>query len=214
MAIIGELVCFFRAPPRIVRNVLQGLTGNSAKGPEEPTLPQEQSTQQQPQKTSYLQSPALVSDAVRRLGLAAKDRTVPPIDPRQPETGLTILRAMTNLLTMQQQKSRRNSDTKYGDDIPKNYALLPRRSTVYLLNTTIIAGADQKVAMDYIFTAGSLSDVCERNAVVAKDHGRYDHERVFSTLKTLFRSTESGREKWRPPGFSSDMLAKQVIMGL
>jgi len=214
---IGELVLFFRSTPRIVRNVLRGLTEGAAKAPEEHSPPQQEQPPQllQQQKTSYFQSPALVADAVRRLGLAAIDRTVAPIDPRQPETGLHILRAMTNLLTKSNhQKIRRGSESRHVDDVQRNFSVLPTRSSLFLTTTTNISGADQKVAFDYVFIADSLAEVCEKNAVAAKEHGRHDHERIFSTLRTLFRPSEGGRDKWRPPGFSSDALAKQVIIRL
>ena len=182
---------------------------------------QEQEQQQSPasQKTSYLRSPALVSDAVRRLGLAATDRFVPPIDPKQRETSGNIIRAMTNLLTVPQPKPRRDSDPKHSNDgIPKNYAVFPpRRSLVFLTSTNNIAGADKKVAADYVFTvgSGSLADVCEANAVAARDHGRYDHERVFRTLRMLFRDRRHPEnKKWHRPSFTLDILAAKVIIGL
>ncbi|KAF8168512.1 hypothetical protein B0H34DRAFT_685839 [Crassisporium funariophilum] len=225
----GELICFFRAPPRIVKNVLRGLTDPSSKGAEEPH--QAQSPDQQPepqppppppQKTSYFQSPALVSDAVRRLGLAAMDRIVRPIDPKQPEVGSNLIRAMTNLLTVPQRRARRDSDSKQADEVAKNYALLSaRRSTVFLTSTINIAGADMKVGMHYVFVPGregSLADVCQRNAVTAKERGRFDHERVFRTLGALFRQ-EGQEEEGDAKGaggsaFSSDLLAAQVIKRL
>ena len=226
---LGELISFFRAPPRIVRNVLRGLTDLSSMNDEstEPLQPpEEQQLQEQhspaSQKASYLRSPALVSDAVRRLGLAATDRTVPAIDPKQPETSSNILRAMTNLLTVLQPKARRDSDKHSNDGVPKNYAVFPtRRSIVFLTSTNNIAGADKTVAVDYVFTAGSgsLADVCEVNAAAARDHGRYDHERVFRTIKVLFRERErdhldSKSKKRHRASFASDMLAAQVITGL
>ncbi|KAF8972462.1 hypothetical protein BDZ97DRAFT_1781105 [Flammula alnicola] len=230
----GELICFFRAPPRIVRNVLRNLTTEVERKSQEetptpaqeqsqppPTQPQQQQPQpqqqqqQQHQKSSYFQSPALVSDAVRRLGLAATDRTVRPIDPRQPETGLNILRAMTNLLTVPQRKVRHDSDPMHSEEMPKNYALLPtRRSIVFLTNTTNIAGADKKVVGDYIFIGNSLLEVCDKNAIAARIHGRYDHERVFKTLRSLFKEPEGGRKKGRRSSFASDSLAAEVIMRL
>lgn len=184
-------------------------------------MQQEQEQQQSPapQKPSYLRSPALVSDAVRRLGLAATDRIVAPIDPRQRETSGNIIRAMTNLLTVPQPKLRRDSDPKNPNDgIPKNYAVYPtRRSIVFSTSTNNIAGADKKVAADYVFTvgSGSLADVCEANAVAAKDHGRYDHERVFRTLKLLFRDRDHPDiKKWHRASFTLDVMAANVIIGL
>ncbi|TFK38773.1 hypothetical protein BDQ12DRAFT_630610 [Crucibulum laeve] len=207
----GELVCFFRAPPRIVRNVLRGLSDSPAQPSEEP---QPQPTE--PQQRRLFQSPALVSDAVRRLGLAATDRTLKSVDPRRPE-GTNILRIMTNLLTISQHKMRRDSESKPLGDIPKSYALLPtRRSTVFMMNTTNIAGGDRKVAVDYIFQSTSLADVCEKNAAFAREHGRYDHERAFKSLQSLFRIPDyplnvAGGE---PASFASDSLAVEVITQL
>lgn len=170
-----------------------------------------------PQKTSF-QSPALVADAVRRLGLAAVDRTVRAIDPRHPEMGMTILKAMTNLLTVSQPQSQRSRREKEPIADPKqNYSYVPlRRSTVFLLSTRSIGGADQRAAQDYVFAveSGSLAEVCEKNAEAARLHGRFDHERVFRTLKTLFRQPQNEGDKWRPLGFSSDQLARRVIMRL
>lgn len=207
----GELVCFFRAPPRIVRNVLRGLSDSQAKAPEEPPQP----TETPPR---LFKSPALVSDAVRRLGLAAVDRIVKPVDPRRADDRDNILRIMTNLLTFSQHKLRRDSESKPLGEIPKSYALLPtRRSTVYITNTTNIAGGDRKVATEYIFAAESLGEVCERNAAVAREYGRYDHERAFSTLRTLFSTSERHeRVDDGPPWtyFASNPLALQLIKQL
>jgi hypothetical protein len=182
---------------------------------------QEQQQSPAPQKPSYLRSPALVSDAVRRLGLAATDRFVAPIDPKQRETtGGNIIRAMTNLLTIPQPKPRRDSDPKHPNDgIQKNYAVYPtRRSIVFSTSTNNIAGADKKVAVDYVFTvrSGSLADVCETNAVIANDHGRYDHEQVFRTLKMLFRERGGHPEnkKRHRPSFTLNVLAAKIIIGL
>ena len=183
--------------------------------PDEKQQEQEQQQPPTPQKASYLRSPSLVSDAVRRLGLAATDRFVPPI-----ETNSNILRAMTNLLTLPQLKSRRDSEPKHNDDIPKNYAVVPsRRSIVFSTSTNNIAGADKKVAVDYVFTvsSGSLADVCEVNAVAARDHGRYDHERVFRTLKMLFRERghpDNKNKRLLRVSYTLDLLAAQVITGL
>jgi hypothetical protein len=125
------------------------------------------------------------------------------------------------LLTIPRVKARRDSETKHpNDDIPKNYAVYPnKRSIVFSTSTNNIAGADKKVAADYVFTvrSGSLADVCDVNAVVARDHGRYDHERVFRTVKMLFQERghpDNKDRKWRRNSFTLDMLAAQVITGL
>ena len=228
---IGEFVTFFRAPPRIVSNVLRNLT--KAAGPRPikeqppadpepsppPTQPLPPPPQPQPQKpkTSYLQSPALVSDAVRRLGLAAADRTVRTIDPRQPEVGVIITRAMTNLFTVPQHSKRRDSTSQQHTDgeTSKNYALLGlKRSHVFFTPTADIGGADRKVALGYVFMADTLAEACDKNAEMARDFGRYDHERVFKTLRTLFVDPENAKKKGRGRSFASDSLAAQVITRL
>lgn len=198
---------FFRAPPRVVRNVFRGLTETSSP-PAEDQQQQAESQQQQPRP---LQSPALVSDAVRRLGLSAKDREVKPLDPLRPENSANILRAMTNLLTVSRYKLRRDSDSRPRGEMSKNHPRFPtRRSIVFMNDTTNIAGGDRKVALDYEFQGDSLSAVCETNAVVAREHRRYDHERVFRTLKTLFRAhDDDGDEDLN--SFASETLARGVI---
>ena len=212
--------------------------------PQQLGQPQDQQTPQPQQpKASYFQSPALVSDAVRRLGLAAMDRTVAPIDPRQPGTEVNILRAMTNLLTLPQRKWRRDSDYAARGHHPystedsasmagqSRYAALSafKRSTMYLSSTRHFTGADQSVADDYVFSmalsgddpstgANRLSEVCERNAVAARKHGRYDHERVFKTLRTLFVDDDEGTDEKGDRDslsrFASDTLAAKVIKRL
>ncbi|KAF8885596.1 hypothetical protein BD779DRAFT_1532626, partial [Infundibulicybe gibba] len=178
----GELVCFFRAPPRIVRNVLRGLSESPAKPSEEPQGPIESPPR-------YLQSPSFVIDAVRKLSVVATDRTIKPAGS---EDGGDMLRIMTNLLTFSLHKSRRDSQSQSFEESPKKYAVLPpRRSTVFITNTTNIAGGDRKVAMDYIFESQSPRAVCSINADIARAYGRYDHERAFRELQALFPPTEA-----------------------
>ncbi|KAJ7205052.1 hypothetical protein GGX14DRAFT_551619 [Mycena pura] len=183
----GELVCFFPTPPRIVRHVLRGpkVLSSPAKtvsdippshdsvdlGPERPPL-------------RRFRSPALIADAVRRLSLSATDRVVKPLDPRHPQAGGDhILRIMTNLLTF-------SHDTPHHRESETSRSRLthsaPRRSTVFITNTSHISGGDYKVAAGYVFEAETLALLCQKNAEVARDHGRYDHERIFKILQVLF----------------------------
>lgn len=124
-----------------------------------------------------------------------------------------MLRIMTNLLTFSANRQRRGSGSVPVEEGPKNYAMVPRRSTVFIMNTTNIAGGDKKVAVDYIFQSHSLADVCDRNALAAKEHGRYDHERVFKALGALFPSPQKG--VWADPLWwgdnASTSLVRQVI---
>lgn len=115
---------------------------------------------------------------------------------------------------MPQQQRRRESDAKQSEEVPKNYALFAaRRSTVFLTSTRDFTGADQKVSLEYIFVANSLATVCDTNADVAKRHGRFDHERIFKTLGTLFKQSDIGKKE-RESSFTSDSLAAQVIKQL
>lgn len=187
-----------------MRNVLRGLSDSPATPSEEPPPKVETAPR-------MFQSPSLISDAVRRLALSATDRQAKKGYPRKPEDGNNILRIMTNLLTFSQHKVRRDSETKPLGDILKSYALLaPRRSTVFITNTTNIAGGDRKVALGYIFQSNSLAEICDHNARIARECGRSDHERAFTTLRALFDPTgENFDIRW-----TFDSLALWVIMRL
>ncbi|KAJ3839635.1 hypothetical protein F5878DRAFT_109415 [Lentinula raphanica] len=78
-----------------------------------------------------------------------------------------------------------------------------RKSQVVIANTTGLVGGDKSVAEDYVFSAGSSSgganvgflnpqeqcrdlvQMCDSNAIAARLHGRYDHERVFRSIGAL-----------------------------
>lgn len=199
-------MCFFRAPPRIVRNVLRDIEVSPAPGP---------STSEQ--KPRLFQSPALLSDAVRRLGLAAADRIVPPLDLKRTDDGPdNILRTMTNLLTFSHHhhKHRRESESqpKPMNEIPADYQLMNlRRSVVSIKREVDVARSDRTVAREYVFKADTLSMLCEENAKVANLSMRYDHARIFRILQTLFPSDVEGGAKKRN-GFSP--LARQILTRL
>ncbi|PPQ65609.1 hypothetical protein CVT24_011818 [Panaeolus cyanescens] len=217
----GELVLFFRAPPRLVRGVSRGQPSATRTADETGT---DQPQSQPVPKSSYFQSPALVSDAVRRLGLAAMDRVVRPIDPKQPEMGISIARAMTNLLTIQHPRElRRDSDARPMDDASSinngsnRFSLIPtRRSTVHLTSTMGITGSEKKMGEGYVFSGATLRDVCEKNAEFAREMNRFEHERVFRTLKSLFREPEETEnvpkaDTYQGTRFASDALAVKMI---
>jgi hypothetical protein len=157
------------------------------------------------------QSPALLSDAVRRLGLAATDRSVAALDLRKADDGPdNILRIMTNLLTFSHQKYRGESESKPLDGI--QYSLIPnRRNTVYIRRVDV-ARADKKVAREYVFESKSLSALCEQNARIASANMRYDHARVFMVLQSLFPSSEKGDTATSSTGFG--VLAHQIVTRL
>ncbi|KAJ6566840.1 hypothetical protein B0H19DRAFT_1067114 [Mycena capillaripes] len=194
-----ELVCFFRAPPRIVRHVLRdvSISASPAKTVSDiPTTTHDSVDLSADQAAPRMfRSPALIADAVRRLSLAATDRVVKPLDPRRPQDGDHILRIMTNLLTFSHDTSQHHRDSESsrlrGEEGLRSNSFAypaPRRSTVFITNTTHISGGDRKVATGYVFEAETLALVCQKNAEVAREHGRYDHERIFKVLQALFPS--------------------------
>ncbi|KAI0689793.1 hypothetical protein BC835DRAFT_1367485 [Cytidiella melzeri] len=172
----GQLVCFFRAPPRIVRHVLQDLkTSHSTASPATAdTAPR------------LFWSPILLSDAMRKLALAANDREVKSVDLKRAENAHSILHIMSNLFAFSHQKTRRVSDQSRPslDETPTNYALLPtRRSTIFIKDTSLFVGLDVGAAQEYVFPAAEPVDACKRNVEIARFRGRFDHERVFRMLQ-------------------------------
>ncbi|KAF9491085.1 hypothetical protein BDN71DRAFT_1453503 [Pleurotus eryngii] len=176
----GELVCFFRAPPRIFRSVNHDLSTS-------PSKPTAQETADANGLHLY-QSPSLLVDAIRHLGMAASDPSTRSLGVKRIEGagGGDILRIMTNLLTVSH-NNKHFFDLKPQGDIPKNYhpQAPARRSTIYIARTNDIAGPDRKVATGYVFSGDSLASVCDRNAQVAKEYGRYDHQRIFQMLRSV-----------------------------
>ena len=171
----GELICFFRAPPRIVRNPLHEMSASPSLRAQE-TAPQ------------LFRAPASLSDALNHLTMASNDRT-PSNASRRTEDAANILRIMTNLLTFSQGKRRRASERSKpaNDDVP--YALLPtRRSTVFIKPAASIGHPDRSIASQYRVDVSKPGESCRANASIAKRHGRHDHERVFKTLETLIES--------------------------
>ncbi|KAG8221615.1 hypothetical protein J3R82DRAFT_1892 [Butyriboletus roseoflavus] len=176
-----ELICFFRAPPRIVRpHQVDGGTELSSSP----------ATASRSPHSRLFQSPALLSDAVRRLGLAATDQR-PEVDSRRPGDSEHTLRIMTNLLTFSQKRAQcdfayETKENIVTNDQGSNVSMIPtRRSTVFIRLPTDVSLARRKVATAYIFQACTLEDLCRFNANVAREHGQFAHERMFRTLQSL-----------------------------
>ena len=201
----GELICFFRAPPRIVRNPLHEMSASPSLRAQE-TAPR------------LFRPPASLSDAINHLTVASNDRT-PSNTSRRTEDAANILRIMTNLLTFSQGKRRRVSERprQTNDDVP--YALLPtRRSTVFIKPAASIGHPDRAIASQYRVDTSRAGESCRANASVAKQHGRHDHERVFRTLEILIEgySTQSNalvRQK-RILGSPGTKLARNMLLHL
>ena len=141
------------------------------------------------------QSPALLSDAVRRLSSAAQDRESVSSERKRGDdasNSYNVLRIMDNLFTshpgyphLAANKARRVSENSR--PVEDNYALLStRRSSVYIKSTEGILGVpDMEAAVRYVLQGRDFADVCKTNASVARLLGRSDHERVFRTLQVL-----------------------------
>ncbi|KAI9068878.1 hypothetical protein FKP32DRAFT_1587345 [Trametes sanguinea] len=184
----GMLVCFDNAPPRIVRNPLRDISISPSVASRPPDA-----------APRIFQSPALLSDAVRRLASVAQDRESPSAERKRgddPSHVDNVLRIMDNLFTFSSHilhassKPRRVSDhSRQAEDIPAQYAFLPsKRSsiyTVYIKSAEGILGVpDTEAAAAYVLK-GNLVDVFSVNAAVARSLGRSDHERMFKMLQVL-----------------------------
>ena len=60
-----------------------------------------------------------------------------------------------------------------------------RRSTVFIKPAASIGHPDRTIASQYQMGMTKPGESCRANASVAKQHGRYDHERIFKTLEIL-----------------------------
>ncbi|KAI0764721.1 hypothetical protein C8Q74DRAFT_1283552 [Fomes fomentarius] len=182
----GQLVCFFRAPPRIVRNPLREISMSPSVASRAPDS-----------APRLFQSPALLSDAVKLLSSAAQDREPGSVERKRGEDGSNsnnVLRIMDNLFTFSRHphphptsfsKPRRVSENSR--QVDENYALLStRRSSVYIKSTEGVLGIpDTEAAVRYVLQGRDFADICKTNASVARLLGRSDHERVFRTLHVL-----------------------------
>jgi hypothetical protein len=173
------LVCFSRAPPRIVRNPLHDMSVS-------PSMRSHHGSDSMPR---LFRAPALLSDALSQLDLAANDR-VSTYSPRRPEDNTNILRIMTNLLTFSERKKLRSSEqSKPVDDM--SYSLLPtRRSTVLIKDTNHLIHPDREAALEYILDVANPGEMCQTNAALARTRERFDHERIFNILRVFVDSQE------------------------
>jgi hypothetical protein len=177
-SLTGQLVCFSRAPPRIVRNPLHELTASPSTSHPTESIPR------------LFQSPALIADAVKRLALASRDSRKSSGEAQRREDGDNILHIMTNLLLFSRLKQRRPSEqSRPLDDIPANYSLLPTHAvTVFVRDGASITDLGQELAGEYILDASTPSEACNKNAEIARKHSRPDHEDFFMSLGLILSS--------------------------
>ena len=182
----GQLVCFFRAPPRIVRNPLREISVSPSVN------------SRAADGARLFQSPALLSDAVKRLSSAAMDRESLSVERKRGDDASipnNVLRIMDNLFTFSHStyphpapplgKPRRVSENSR--PVEDDYALLPtRRRSVYIRQAEGVPGIpDSEAAARYVLSGRDFADVCKTNVAVARLLGRSDHERVFGMLHVL-----------------------------
>ncbi|XP_006457486.1 hypothetical protein AGABI2DRAFT_189013 [Agaricus bisporus var. bisporus H97] len=250
----GELICFFRAPPRVSKPVLRNIPGAKLlvneliprlQLPQTPTpldleeeqryvlKPREQQQQPQidPSSSRMFSSPALLSEALRHLSMVAVDRSPTPDSKRYTSNkdryadSKDAIHITTGLLSLcqykdrkefgvgefQQQQQQRIPMAQASSSTPNHSTAVVtvRRSMMFASNINWLAGPDKPIAAGYIFQADSLVEVCEVNAMVAKEFRRFDHERVWKSLSVLLKSIgPSG--KWL--NTESESFAKQMFM--
>lgn len=189
----GQLVYFFRAPPRIIRNVAHELA--------RPSLINSHSNVSGPSRP-----PGLLSDAVRQLAMASQDRANVFMESRRNHDAKDILRIMTNLLA-------------YPVGHPKGVPNIPRlpdtSNTSYhvldnRLNNVVIRDVinmDRVMAALFIYESpDGPAAVCRYNARVAgKQHG-YAEERIFSMLAPMCQSSSG-----RPTSLSNAVGVARII---
>lgn len=152
---------------------------------------------------------------MRRLALASRDARVSSGDPQRGEDGDNILHIMTNLLLFSRLKQRRPSEqSRPLDDIPANYSLLPTHAmTVFVRDGASVIDLGQELAGEYIFDAITPSEACNKNAEVARKHGRRDHEDLFVSLGLLLSSySECSPKAWGTSPLACSFI-KQMSVG-
>lgn len=179
--ILGQLVCIFWPLPRLVKAIPQDMTVA-------PPIPSRESDGM----PRLFRSPLQLSDAVRRLAVAANDHSYDFLDSRDPDDKENILRIMNNLLSFSQPKSLVPDSARSTTDIaPNNYSLHPKRTTiVYIKDQSFIVGAHRNLAVDYFMQLDDPLRFCRLNSEIARKHFRDDHARLFNSLVSLLEGQE------------------------
>jgi WD repeat-containing protein 59 len=188
-------VCFSRVPPRIIHNPLNELSTS----PSVPSRPKNSASDSVPR---LFKSPALISDAVRRLAVASHDHTLSAAaSVSLADDGDNILHIMTNLLSFSRLKQRRPSASESNralDDAASYRLLQTRLSTIALRDESHVVNIGREMASEHIFLEKDPVLLCAHNAEVAQRYGRIDHVRILSTLRMLFETshvTDAGQSK-------------------
>jgi hypothetical protein len=186
---------------------------------------QQQKSQIDPSSSRMFSSPALLSEALRHLSIAAYDRSSTldskryNINKERHADHKNAIHVTTGLLSLCQLKDRKEfgggesqQQRTQGYSATTNHstAAVPvRRSMMFASNINWLAGPDKQVAVGYVFQGDSLAEVCEVNAKVAKEFGRFDHERVWMSLLALLK-TIGPSGKWL--NLESEKFGKQMFL--
>jgi hypothetical protein len=168
----GHLVCFFRDPKRVIDNPVP-----------ETTKP----TKVVIETTSTVQAPWLVTDAILQLRAISTDNPITRSSSRAPAVADEMGRIITNMLTFTGHANSEDNDCSRSHETPKDQSAFSTvQSIVYIFNTASTNGPDLSVAKKYTFESTSLRSFCQENALSARQVGRYDHQRIFQVVQTLF----------------------------
>lgn len=163
-------------------------------------------------------SPLQLSDAVRRLAIAANDHTYDFLSPGSQEDNENILRIMNNLLSFSQPQSTqvppqsaRGPET---ENTENSYSLHPKIAVVSIKDLSPIVGAHKSLAIDYETHLGDPLHFCKMNSEIARKHSRNDHARMFNTLVMLFegdqRRNRSSSQYYLMPQKPPDLLIEAL----
>jgi hypothetical protein len=162
------------------------------------------------QSSEPLRSPGLLSDAVRQLSLASRDRPIKTSEPKRGQESANILRIMTNLLTYPSGRHRTPLHLSRHPSEPTPYHLLNNRlSNVVVRDLTNVLGVDKLLATEYVFaTDDRIAGDCAHNARVAARHGYHGHERIFHILEAISHH----RDEVVSPPFRFDGANRVVVL--
>lgn len=152
---------------------------------------------------------------MRRLARASHDSRVSGGDAPRREVGDNILHIMTNLLLFSRLKQRRPSEqSRQLDDIPASYSLLPTHAmTVFVRDEASVTDLGQELAVEYIFDAATPSEVCNKNADVARRYNRKDREDFFVSLGLLLSSyDESSPRAWGANALACSFIKQMWVV--
>ena len=141
-------------------------------------------------------SPLQLSDAVRRLAVAANDNKYEGFISNGPDGNENILRVMNSLLSLPQSKSTLPESAQSPEITQNNYSLLQKKTRttiVYIKDRSSVVGAHRALAAEYIVHLDDPLKFCRANSDIARRHLRNDHVRVFNVLATLFEGKEDHR---------------------